>query len=687
MLKLDSELDTLKDHVSGKGHDRHMKELFQDDFDSSETKTKLQGKTHAFGVGGAIRPPMLRTRLKRLKHVQRLTKEHNKTQAETYATSRTVETTSGLETVGDMLHEFKENKRSVCSGVAHSGLRWLHRHMQSVHIGLWQKALAQLESHYGHGVAELMKIMKFMLMLNFGLGVLWLFMVIIPRDFETEETFMESLKTVLVSLFVKDEGGTRSLFYDGYTRTSVSVLGLVPLRMDVLYFLAILASVVFSLLVILRTLGLRLTDLAQSGAAGASVGTSLDRDASKDFATMLGAYDMSVCEGGSESAKEMRQEIRKKMETWVVETEESDAIREAHQNIFKRGLHYFRLKLGFLVTVAFLFGYAYTLFLILDQQDEIAALLTPAAPPLLLSILNVMMPVLIKTIVKIEGHFRSTDVLQVCMQRIFIVKLVQLSSIMLSLMELYEEKKEAATLTIEQTTLTTVINNSTTIQSAASLTSTGECVEALFGGIFFRLVLTDAFVFSFLQFIKLRLVTHGVPLLWKWSSTVNHFDRGDPDEDEPDIKNHGYRLQRRIETREIALTMEDQLNNRSLRTKTLLTWWKLMPTSGIAHKHWLNVDLKRGLKEYVDDKVVSENKDRKGWRESADIFVEVLGAHGVTNVQGLVDLNLGPQRLAKLVKDPDRKMDLELQLKAVEIDENVVDELAVEIVANQVRTR
>ena len=75
---------------------------------------------------------------------------------------------------------------------------------------------------------------------------------------------------------------------------------------------------------------------------------------------------------------------------------------------------------------------------------------------------------------------------------------------------------------------------------------------------------------------KLYLSVHGVPKFWKWQSTVNHWERGDADVDVR-IQATGYKLQKRIEKRQVGLSMEDVLKGSNMKVKEIVTWWKLMP--------------------------------------------------------------------------------------------------------------
>ena len=76
-----------------------------------------------------------------------------------------------------------------------------------------------------------------------------------------------------------------------------------------------------------------------------------------------------------------------------------------------------------------------------ELKEHVPAGLIELAKPLILSVLNVTMPLLVKEIVKAEGHFRSIEVLQLCMQRIYIVKMVQLSTILFSLMQIMRARE------------------------------------------------------------------------------------------------------------------------------------------------------------------------------------------------------------------------------------------------------
>ena len=60
------------------------------------------------------------------------------------------------------------------------------------------------------------------------------------------------------------------------------------------------------------------------------------------------------------------------------------------------------------------------------------------------------------------------------------------------------------------------------------------------------------------QYFKLYLVNTGAPMLWRWGA-VHHWERGDPEAPD-EMRDKGFRLQKRVEEREVGLTMEDVLN-------------------------------------------------------------------------------------------------------------------------------
>eukprot|EP01051_Picozoa_sp_SAG22_P009420 SAG22_NODE_786_length_7246_cov_3.133762_2_plen_1777_part_00 len=660
MLKLDSELGGVDLALQGES-DFKMNQLLSDDYDSKDNVAKLAKTQAAFGIHGAVRPPMLRTRLKRFKHVQAL--ERNKhgsaAKAQSYADSSTIKTAAGLESVGEMLDDY-EDTNGTCIEDARI---YIMRHIGSIHVGLWRKSLHELESHFGHGVAELMKIMKFMLTLNMGLGLLWMLIVIVPREMSTGDASVAKLFWSVFGALITSDDSPSSLFYNGYEKTRVkfSSVGM-PVRLDVLYFIAIIVNIGYSLSVILRTLGVRLTDLAQSGSTGAAVGAdALERDAARDFAALLGAYDMTCKD--DDTASHMRQDLRKQMETWVVATEEKAHIEETHKDCVKRTVHEIRLKGGFLITIAMLAGYAWALYQILTYQEVIAEKFTGLAPSLILSVLNLTVPLSIKYIIKLEGHFRSIDILKATMTRIFVVKLVQLTSIMWGLLRIYDEKKQAEEdestgLSVSTQSTTTGTGNSTVTTEETVMENGGKsyCVERQFGYLFFRLVLTDAMVFSMMQRAKLYLTVHGLPRFWKWYSTVNHWERGNEDVD-LNIRLTGYQLQKRVEKRQVGLTMEDVLAGKSKKIRKTVTWWKLMPHKGTSWNQFSTKYKTMPVAAYMRSLHYEKYTDsasnvlgtREEFEQHAARFGAVLELLGIQTMADLHSRNMNAKELAEAV--------------------------------------
>jgi hypothetical protein len=187
----------------------------------------------------------------------------------------------------------------------------------------------------------------------------------------------------------------------------------------------------------------------------------------------------------------MRQQIRKKMETWVVQNEVKKAQDAANATWKKRWQTKLRFRLGQLTTFVLTLGYIALLTSLLKYEGVISEKV-PLVPivPLSLSVMNVLMPMLIKKIVKKERHFRPVEALQAMMMRIFVIKMVQLCTIMLTLLRI-----KAADEQDDGSLLAKYFKSGDATAAAGS----ERCPEAQFGGIFFKLVITDALVFSAMQ--------------------------------------------------------------------------------------------------------------------------------------------------------------------------------------------
>ena len=111
-------------------------------------------------------------------------------------------------------------------------------------------------------------------------------------------------------------------------------------------------------------------------------------------------------------------------------------------------------------------------------------------PSLIISMLNVLVPFILKFIVKKEKHIRQTAELKALMYRIYAFKLVQLAVIMYSLGKISVAEEGS----IYENTKSNV-----------------ECPERQFGTTFLRLTCTDAVVFLATQYGYLYAVNYGLP--------------------------------------------------------------------------------------------------------------------------------------------------------------------------------
>jgi hypothetical protein len=542
--------------------------------------------------------------------------------------------------VTEMLGEYDDHAGHL--GDDH--IRRLKKAITGAQFELWHKSLVQLEVLFGHGVAELLKIMKWMLILNLQLACLWFVVVIIPRDFSADHSIMDTLGALggALTLIGKEDDHVSSLFYDGYAREDLDWMGLIPARMDVLYLLGILFAISFSLWRILRSLGMRLTDLAQSGAGGTAVGgLSVESDGARDFASMLGSYDM-MCTS-VDAALEMRQQIRKQMESWVVATEEKKAFEAAHATWAKRTSTRVKMYIGKFVTFLVIICYITLLSSLLAFEKDIAKVVGKMpVVPLCLSVLNILMPKLIKKIVKAEGHFRPIEILEANLLRIYVIKMVQLGTIMLTLLRI----KAASTGPNEPSLLRY-------FQHSDFDAKDYPCPETNFGGIFFKLVITDALVFSGMQFFKVYLTNHGLPRFWKWGA-VNHWDRGDKEAPTEQIQKDGFKLRSRIQTREVGLTMEDVLAGKKRKKELVKTWWKLLPHKGESWEDFGRVFKQQTIREYLHKLNMSSyniHHDEK-FNHRCDTMAQIFLDNGMNSISDLLEDSWRPEDLAHLVAAP-----------------------------------
>lgn len=301
---MDLELDDTMKAVQGDGTDKQLEQLLREDYDSKAMREKHkmnqsaadEGEHVPFGVNGATRPPMLRTRLKRFKHIEKLRLRNDGGEmAAQYSEHATLQTVNGRETVGELLGDYERISRSGAVDAAKKTRAWMKDTWVELQFGLWAQTLKHIAESYGPGVRELMGLMKFMLQMNMMIAAIWISLVIVPAVGVDGKEGLHILAQVFGALLFAKDSESSTLFYDGYSKDDVTmpITGL-KLRIDIIYFGAIVCTFGGSLLIILRTLGLRLSDLAQSGGSGASASVgSMETDVARDFASMLGALDMT----------------------------------------------------------------------------------------------------------------------------------------------------------------------------------------------------------------------------------------------------------------------------------------------------------------------------------------------------------------------------------------------------------
>jgi Ca2+-binding EF-hand superfamily protein len=312
-------------------------------------------------------------------------------------------------------------------------------------------------------------------------------LVIVPRDYvEGGGGLWNSTKAVTSGLLFVQDGGERSLFYDGYSKQPINWMG-IPLRLDLLYFVAIVGTPAVSLVAVLRSMGEKLNNVAQGNA---SLTVNLDPNA-HGAATILGRYTFGRTLKQNEES--MRQRLRKQLDQWLQSHAEERQMEEINTNWCLRIVYDTRLLVGFLATVALIIVYIMLLYWILTSDVTITlpmggAIKLAFISELLITILDEVMAPVIGLIVKAEGHIRHNDELGQLLKRTFVTKIVQVIVI------LYESFSSAET----------------------------TCPEAEYGAVFARLVLADTLITITLNYFDLYSVNHGIPLP-NYYSTVRSF--------------------------------------------------------------------------------------------------------------------------------------------------------------------
>lgn len=519
---------------------RSSPNLTKEHWESERSMQPVKRHQTAFGVkNGGSRQPLLRNRLKLM---QTLTAEqvvaleraestgsfcwrfwHGMTRDDVkedrdLLNKTAVAVTNGdpayRETVGDVLDNyFHVHKVRCCCDTywTHDLNLWFKTNVVNSMQKVTDKHLHKLERSFGYGVAEILRRAKFMIWLNFGLSIIWLGGVIVPRDYTDGHGLWNTTKAVLGGIFYDSTGSETSLFYDGYTKQPVYwPPGLSPsigwrgflARLDLLYFVCILLHVAVSLFVVLNRMGGNLHNIHRV-AIGANLheyGTHGSSE-SRKCATVLGMYPMSVPNESDEM--ERRQHIRRTLDKWsqsLFEHEQEEAMiwtdHSEHKATWRTRCKFLtyetKLLAGLSATLAVLVMYVVAISWMLINESSFDYAIGSS---LAISMLNGLVPFVLKKIVKHEKHIRQTAELKAVMYRIYAFKLIQLAVIMYSLGKI------------------SIAEEGSLYQNTKSQAS---CPEREFGTTFLRLTCTDAIVFLATQYGYLFAVNYGLPMPnWK----------------------------------------------------------------------------------------------------------------------------------------------------------------------------
>jgi hypothetical protein len=171
-----------------------------------------------------------------------------------------------------ILRQFSSTKKSKTEWRRFQHWAWNQaRHM---HKPIWEDALAEINHKFGHGVAELARIMKWMLMLNLALGLVWYSLVIFPRDYSggggVYGVFSHMPSTVAEVVGSWGNGTDKStLYYSGFERKQGYWV-----HMDLYYLVAILLTLLISLAAMMNKLGS--TDVGDKSASNSALGAAAD---------------------------------------------------------------------------------------------------------------------------------------------------------------------------------------------------------------------------------------------------------------------------------------------------------------------------------------------------------------------------------------------------------------------------
>eukprot|EP01046_Picozoa_sp_COSAG06_P019478 COSAG06_NODE_1392_length_9603_cov_310.303346_1_plen_2241_part_10 len=475
----------------------------------------LKTDTTPFGVlKGAVRPPMIRTRLQNLVYVKDKMIIHELTHNEPlmyklrhplHARRRTAQVAAEVESerlqsrpgpkyssegeaavsIGELLKDYKEKDRQCL--MYHDVVNVLKKIRTSWRANVMNRSMLKVQRRFGHRIHQVLKQMQWMIWLNVHLAVIWFALVIVPRDYEHAAggvSLYNSTVAVVRGIIGAQPGKSEvsSLYYDGYAKQPIYAFGF-QLRMDLLYFVCIITNVLLSLH--------RITQGMSS--AGSKSARILDSNQNKPG--ILGTYDFSV--SNEKSQMSMRQEIRSYLDTWLQTHEEDVLNQEISASITARAGHQVHVWIGRVATIVLVVVDIYILTSLLKMGSFLSSVC--------ISMLDAVMPTIIAKIVKSEKHIHHMAELSSMMVRLYAFKLIQFWVIVSSL-RFSDAEDDTATTELDEIA----------------------CPETDYGAKFLQLTLTAELVFIGQQYLLLHATVVGLPNPLLWYSVVSHFTKADP---------------------------------------------------------------------------------------------------------------------------------------------------------------
>ena len=269
--------------------------------------------------------------------------------------------------------------------------------------------LSNVEHKHGHGVAEVMNLAKFLLGLNFKLGLIWLGFVILPREYVTytrTDMYVKiccllciympaidrslsdcryTLRTprVFLKLFLVDDDDSdegSSLYYDSFERTMrfgegswiKDTFDMENLNIDVLYLVALTVAMAVSFIRVLvlgavsgspDSLEASLSVLIPPTGMGESAKEeNTHGDDGVSWHSLLGDYDFT--RQSEKSAIKMRQVIRRRIDDWEFDKRETADVQHSSRSGWQQRLTSAKEYTGSIFYGLLLFFYAFGLYLI-----------------------------------------------------------------------------------------------------------------------------------------------------------------------------------------------------------------------------------------------------------------------------------------------------------------------------------